>query len=335
MVKRTVNDISELLEPIIEILRSNPGKFFSIKQISQKIGISEIIAREAIGGLSSWGYRFEIDQGNSYKFKSAPDALFPFEIKFGLKTTYIGQEIESHFSVNSTNETAFRWAENGAPEGAMVIAEKQIGGKGRLGRSWHSPPKTGLWFSLILRPEIHPAQAPGLSIMSALTLSEVLQQKYKLKSRIKWPNDCLIDNYKVAGILTELSAEPNKINFVIMGMGVNVNIASRDFPTELRSTATSIQAETGEKIDRIRFLRNLLVQFEKNYEIFRIRGLKPFHAKIRRHSLMLGKIIKLKLGKKIVQATAFDIDPDGALLAKHRKEILRVTAGEVTILEHD
>ena len=163
----------------------------------------------------------------------------------------------------------------------------------------------------------------------------MLQQKYKLKSRIKWPNDCLIDNYKVAGILTELSAEPNKINFVIMGMGINVNIASRDFPVELRSTATSLQAETGERIDRIDFLRTLLNRFEKNYDIFRSKGLKPFHARVKRHSLMLGKNIKLKLGKKIIQATAFDIDSDGALLAKHRKEVLRVTAGEVTILDHD
>lgn len=335
MSKKVSRDVSELLEPVIAILRSSPAKYFSIKQIARKVGVSEILAREAIGGLSSWGYRFEINDRACYKFKTAPDALFPFEIQFGLLTKYIGKEIESHFSVKSTNESALRWAENGAPEGAMVIAEKQIGGKGRLGRSWHSPPKTGLWFSLILRPQIPPSRAPSISILSALTLSEVLQQKYKLKSKIKWPNDCLIDNYKVAGILTELSAEPDKVNYVIMGMGININIPSRDFPASLKSIATSVQAETGEKINRIEFLRNLLNQFEKNYEIFRLKGLKPFHAKIRRHSLMLGKNIKLKLGKKIIQATAFDIDSDGALLAKHRKEILRVTAGEVTILDHD
>ncbi|HDS00608.1 MAG TPA: biotin--[acetyl-CoA-carboxylase] ligase [candidate division Zixibacteria bacterium] len=334
MTNKISHDSQELLDPVMRLLRDNPEKTYSIRDIAKKIDIPDKTAREVIGGLSAWGYRFELDDRSRFRFLSAPDAIFPFEIQYGLKTKYLGSEISSHYTVTSTNTIAHQMAESGAPEGTLVIAERQRGGKGRLGRVWHSPPKLGLWFSLILRPDIDPAAAPSLSILSALTLSEILRSKYKLQSFIKWPNDCLIDNHKVTGILTELSAENHKIDFVIVGMGINVNLAAKDFPPFLRSTATSLYLETGDKIRRVDLLRRYLEAFEKNYDIFKTKGLKPFLPRIKRHSLLLGKKIKLKIGRKIIQAEAHDIDSDGALLARHRKEILRVTAGEVTVIEH-
>jgi BirA family transcriptional regulator, biotin operon repressor / biotin---[acetyl-CoA-carboxylase] ligase len=333
MPKKVSPDVSDLLEPILIILRDDPQKYFTIKQIAKKVGTSDVLAMEAIGGLSIWGYRFETDSRSHFRFVSAPDSIFPFEIQYGLKTKILGQEIESHFSVSSTNDYALKMAEKGAPEGTLVITEKQRSGRGRMGRTWHSPPKTGLWFSMILRPDISPASAPGLSILTALTLSEVLRSKYRLHSQIKWPNDCLIDGRKISGILTELSADPDKIHYVIVGVGININVASKDFPGYLKPIATSLRAEKGEEINRIDFLRAFLEKFEKNYLIFKTKGLKPFLPKVKKHSLMLGKKIKLKLGKKIIQAKVYDIDSDGALLTKHRKETLRVTAGEVTILD--
>ena len=334
MTDKLANDTQELLEPVMRLLRDNPDRHFSIKEIAKKVGTTDKMALETIGGLSVWGYRFDLDKSSRYRFVSAPDAIFPFEIQYGLKAKYIGSEVSSHYTVSSTNTIAHQMAEEGAPEGTMVIAERQRGGKGRLGRVWHSPPKLGLWFSLILRPDIDPAAAPSLSILSALTLSEVLRSKYKVQSFIKWPNDCLIDNRKVTGILTELSADNGKIDFVIVGMGINVNMAVKDFPPFLRSIATSIHLETGDNIKRIELLRTYLEAFEKNYDIFKDKGLKPFLPRIKKHSLLLGKKIKLKIGRKLIQAVAHDIDTDGALLAKHRKEILRVTAGEVTVIEH-
>ena len=333
MPKKVSPDISDLLEPILNMLRDDPEKYFTIKQIAKKVGTTDTLAMEAIGGLSIWGYRFDTDSRSRFRFVSAPDSIFPFEIQYGLKTKTLGQEIESHFSVSSTNDYAIKMAEKEAPEGTLVITEKQRSGRGRLGRTWHSPPKTGLWFSLILRPDINPASAPSLSILTALTLSEVLRSKYRLRSQIKWPNDCLIDGRKISGILTELSADPDKVHYVIVGVGININTASKDFPGYLKPIATSIRAEKGKEMNRIEFLRAFLEKFEKNYDVFKNKGLKPFLPKIKKHSLMLGKKIKLKLGKKIIQAKAYDIDTDGALLAKHRKETLRVTAGEVTILD--
>ncbi len=335
MADKIPNDTSELLEPVLNLLRNNPRQHFTVKEIAKELGTTDKLALETIRGLSVWGYRFDLDNRSRYRFLSAPDAIFPFEIQYGLKTKYIGRNIASHFSISSTNAAAGHMAENDAPEGMMVIAEKQRGGKGRMGRIWHSPAKSGLWFSLILRPNIDPAVAPSLSILAALTLSEILRSKYKLQSYIKWPNDCLIDNRKVCGILTELSAEEGKVNYIIAGIGINVNLTSKDFPPYLRTIATSIKLETGEAIQRIGLLRTFLENFEANYEIFKQKGLKPFLARIKRHSILLGKKIKLKLGRKLIQAVAYDIDSDGALLAKHRKEILRVTAGEVTILDHD
>jgi len=333
MRKQPAKEVSDILEPVLVLLRDNRSKFFSAKEIADKLGVPGKTIMEAIGGLSAWGYRFESNARAQFRFLSAPDTFFPFEIHYGLKTKYIARRISPYYSIVSTNETAFRLAEKGAPEGTMVIAEKQTGGRGRMGRSWHSPPKLGLWMSLVLRPKIAPSAAPSLSILSALTLSEVIRAKYKLQSMIKWPNDCLIDNRKVSGILTELSAEPDKTEFVIVGVGINVNLTSKDFPRSLRSAATSLREELGEKVNRVDLLRAFLERFEINYDLFKAKGLKAFLGKIKKHSLMLGRKIKLKVGQKIIQAVAYDIDSDGALLARHRREILRVTAGEVTIID--
>jgi BirA family biotin operon repressor/biotin-[acetyl-CoA-carboxylase] ligase len=332
MAKKLSKGASDILEPVIEALRSDPKKHFSAKQIAQKIGSADVLVMEAIGGLSIWGYRFEMDNNSHIRFLSAPDSLFPFEILYGLKTKAMGQTIYSHFSVASTMDSALKLAEKDAPEGTLVIAEKQTSGRGRLGRSWHSPPKSGLWFSLILRPPVSPAVSPSLSILSALSLSEALRIKYKIPAMIKWPNDCLVDGRKICGILTELSAELDKVNYIIIGMGINVNINRREFPPELRSIATSVKEEYGEKTNRIVLLRAFLERFEKNYQVYTSKGFKPFLQKVRKYSYLLGRKIKLKQGHKIIQATAIDIDADGALLAKHRNEILRVTAGEVTVV---
>ncbi len=326
-------DVSDYLEPVLYHLRDNKEKYFSLKELSEKLNLSPTIVRETIGGLSTWGYRFVMDATSNIRFKSAPDAIFPFEIRYGLKTKFLGRKIESHYSVSSTNLIAHNLAAEGASEGTIVISEKQRGGKGRLGRSWHSPQKVGLWFSMVLRPDIDPSNAPSLSILSALTLSEILRSKYKLHSQIKWPNDVLIDGRKATGILTELDAEKGKVNFVVVGIGINVNTLTSKFPANIRKLATSIREEYGEEINRIELLRDFLEKFEKYYNAFCKKGLKPFLARVKKHSLMLGRKVKLKVGRKVIQAEVYDIGEDGALLVKHRKEKLKVTAGEVTVLD--
>ncbi len=324
--------VDEIAVRLLSYLRRYPEKPFTVPKLAERFSTRPKFINEALRGLVVWGYKFDFDDVSSVRFVSAPDSIFPHEIEHYLKTKFIGRNIISHFSVPSTNTLAFSLAGEGAPEGTIVIAEKQTSGKGRLGRSWHSAPKKGLWISLVLKPPLPPAELPGLSIVTATALAETIISKLKLDARIKWPNDCLIDGCKVAGILTEVSAELDKANFVIVGIGINVNHAARDFPPVLRRSATSLKLETGERVQRVPFLADFLLEFERMYLQFKQRGLKPLLPKVKKRSSLLGKQVRLKKGSKTIVAKAVDIGIDGALLVKRRGETLRVTAGEVTIV---
>ena len=324
--------VDDVAVELLGFLRNNPERFITIQKLAEKFSTRPKIINEALRGLAVWGYKFDFDATSKVKFASAPDSIFPHEIDYYLKTKFIGRNIISHFSVPSTNTLAFDLANDGVPEGTLVIAEKQTSGRGRLGRGWYSPPKKGLWISIILRPTLPPAELPGLSIVAVAALTETIVSKLKLEAKVKWPNDCLIDGVKVAGILTELSAELDRANHVVVGIGINVNHTTKDFPPWLRRKATSLKIETGNSIDRIPFLAEFLFVFEKMYIQFKKHGLKPLLPKIKKRSYLLGKQVRLKKGKKIIIAKAVDIDLDGALLVKRRSETLRVTAGEVTVI---
>ncbi len=325
------NRVHEIAVDLLAQLRNTPGRSSAIQKLAESLSTRPKYINEALRVLAVWGYRFDFE-ASTVRFVSAPDSIFPHEIENYLKTAFIGRNVISHSSVPSTNTIAFGVAEEGVQEGTLVIAEKQTSGKGRLGRKWHSAPKKGLWTSLILRPSLPPAELPGLSIVTATALAETIISKLKLEARIKWPNDCLIDGLKVAGILTEISAELDKVNFVVVGIGINVNHTARDFPPALRRTATSLRLETGECVSRVPFLADFLLEFEGMYLRFKKHGLKPLLPKIRKRSSLLGERVRLKRGSKTIVAKAVDIDTDGALIVKRRSETLRVTAGEVTIV---
>jgi BirA family biotin operon repressor/biotin-[acetyl-CoA-carboxylase] ligase len=324
--------VDDIAVELLNFLRSAPDRHYSTKKLAEKFSTQPRFIGEALRGLAVWGYKFAYDKTMQVRFVSAPDSIFPHEISHHLKTKFIGRNIISHFSVPSTNSLALNLADEGAVEGTLVIAEKQTSGRGRLGRSWHSPPKTGLWFSLVLRPDLPPADMPGLSIVTATALAETIVAELKLDAKIKWPNDCLVEGLKVAGILTELSAELDKVRHVIVGTGINVNQAYRDFPPFIRRKATSLRIESGIEISRIEFLADFLLNFEKMYLQFKKSGLKPLLPKIKKRSSLLGREVRLKRGKKTIVAKAVDIGTDGALIVKRRKETLRVTAGEVTVV---
>ncbi len=324
--------VDEIAIGLLSFLRKSRERSYAIPKLAEKFSTRPRFINQALRGLVVWGYKFEFDNTSKVRFVSAPDSIFPHEIEHYLKTKFIGRNIISHFSVPSTNSLAFSLAEDGAPEGTLVIAEKQTSGRGRLGRRWHSSPKKGLWTSLILKPPFPPAELPGLSIVAATALAETIISKLELDAKVKWPNDCLIDGYKVAGILTEISAELDKANFVIVGTGININHTTKDFPPAFRRRATSLKIETGGRIDRVRFLADFLLEFEKTYIQFKRHGLKPLLPRIKKLSSLLGKQVRLKKGNKTILAKAVDIGVDGALLVRRRKETLRVTAGEVTVV---
>ena len=308
------------------------GDFFSAEKLAQDLKINFKELKQAKKELEKWEYMIESDSKKGYKLAQIPDLLLPMEIKFDLKSKILGQEIHSYKALNSTNDLAFDLAEGEAPEGTLVVAEKQSKGKGRLGRSWFSSPKLGIWMSLILRPSILPSQAPGLSIATSLALVLTTKELTGLPAFIKWPNDVIVNNRKFCGILTELSAELDKINFVILGVGINVNHTERDFPKNLRNIATSLRIEKGEQVSRVDFLKRFLEKFEKIYLQYKKTGLLTFKDECLRHSYLLGKKIKIQVGSEILEGKAENLDDNGALILRTKEGLKTITAGDVSLL---
>ncbi len=324
-------NLSVLAQELLLQLRKKPD-FYSTEKLVQELRINLKELKAAKKQLEKWGYKIEPDSQKGYKLAQIPDLLLPQEIKYDLKSKILGQEIHSYKVIKSTNDLAFSLAEAGAPEGTLVVAEKQTKGKGRLGRSWFSPPKLGIWMSLILRPSILPSQAPGLSIAASLALVLTTKELTGLLAFIKWPNDLIINNKKFCGILTELSAELDKINFVILGVGVNINHTSKDFPKGLRDIATSLKIETGEKISRVDFLKRFLEKFEKIYLQYKKTGLLTFKEECLRHSYLLGKRITIQVGNEILEGKAENLDDNGALILRTKEGLRTITAGDVSLL---
>jgi BirA family biotin operon repressor/biotin-[acetyl-CoA-carboxylase] ligase len=319
-------------EELLTLLQKNRRSFLSTKQISRKLGLHPYVIYQAIRELRRWDFKIESETGKGYKLTDAPQFLLAGEIKKKLKTKVLGKEVLSYRTIGSTNALGFRLAEGGAPEGTLIVADEQTKGKGRMGRSWHSPPKLGLWMSLILRPQVPPFSAPGLSICAGLALAQAIRDLSGADARIKWPNDCLINGRKVGGILLELSAELDRTNFVIAGIGVNVNNQPDDFPKRLLSKVTSIKMECGKEWSRMKLLTTFLQRFEAIYLDFKKNGLAPQRRLIKRFSSLLGKTVAVKFGREKIEGLAQDIDDNGSLVIKTKKGERAVRAGEVTVV---
>lgn len=324
--------LPQVAEKVLEILKKDRTRFYSAKELSTYYDISPYAVRRAMEELKNWGYDIQEKKSKGYRLKNIPDLLLPHEIKENLNTKILGKEIHSYQALKSTNELGYRLAQNQASEGTLVISEHQTKGKGRMGRGWFSPPGVGLWMSLILRPQIPPSKAPGISICAGLALAQAVKELTNLDARIKWPNDCVVNGKKIAGILLELSAELDKIDFVILGVGVNVKQYKKDFPRSLIRKATSLKMELGEEVPRLKLLKLFLQRFEKVYLQFKKNGLKNLRPEIKMVSSLLGKKIKVKWGKKILKGEAKDVNEDGSLIIRTDEGEKVISAGEVTLL---
>lgn len=246
-----------------------------------------------------------------------------------LKTKFIGKNIFYFDEIDSTNSEAKKKAAQGAAEGTVLVAQRQSGGRGRLERSFFCPPG-GLWFSIILRPAFAPADAPKCTLMAAVAVVEAMKY-FGVEAKIKWPNDIQLSGKKITGILTEMSASLNYINYVIIGTGINVNIDN--FPPELTDTATSLSNELGVPIDLNFLLSNVLNETEKLYISVLNGGFADILQKWRQNSLILGReveVMGVKSGENFI-GKAIDIDEDGALLVKVGNEVRQVLAGDVSV----
>lgn len=317
--------IPQLQERILDFLKKKQ-EYVSGDQISQRLGISRQALWKHIQDLKEAGYDIVAVPHLGYKLTAAPDRLFVFEINRGLNTKILGKKIFYSDSVTSTMDVAMRLGLEGAGEGTLVVAESQTQGRGRLGRSWFSPKYKGIYFSLILRPRIAPSGASMLTLLCAVSLCEAIKAVTGLEAKIKWPNDILLAHKKLGGILTELSAEMDAVNFVVLGAGLNVNNDKKS----LISGATSLKEQKKEEVNRIVLLQEALRAMEANYSIFQKQGSGPVLDKWRAYNMTLGRRVKVFARNEHVAGEAFDIDRDGGLLVRKDSGVIeKVMAGDV------
>jgi len=313
-------------EKILDYLNKKHD-YLSGDQISKHLGISRQGLWKHIQELKDSGYQIVAVPHLGYRLESSPDRLFVFEVARALNTKFIGKKIHYFDYLASTMDLAMQLGMEGAVSGTVVLAEAQIKGRGRLGRSWFSPKYKGIYLSLILRPKILPAACPILTLMSAVSICEAVKKVIDLDAQIKWPNDVLMHNKKVAGILTEMNAEVDKVNFVVIGIGLNVNNDKKS----LISGATSLKEQQGEEISRVVLLQELLRRIENNYLLLEDKGEVEIINKWRNFTLTLGTRVKVDYQNKHIEGQAIDVDTDGALLIrKDSGFIQKISSGDVT-----
>jgi len=312
-------------EKILDFLKRKQD-YASGEEISHRLGVSRQALWKHIQELKEIGYDIVAVPHLGYRLISRPDRLFPTEISRHLNNKFIGKKIYYFDTVSSTMDIAINLGIKAASEGTLVLTESQTKGRGRLGRVWFSPKYKGIYLSLILKPEILPHQASVLTILSAVSICEAIKEAVGLDAQIKWPNDILIYNKKIGGILTEINAETDRIRFVVIGIGLNINNDRK----ALISGATSLKSEKKENIDRIELLKEILRKIEINYSIFQKEGGWPILEKWRSYNITLGRRVKVLSHREHIEGEAVDIDIDGGLLVRTDSGLMqKVTAGDV------
>jgi BirA family biotin operon repressor/biotin-[acetyl-CoA-carboxylase] ligase len=317
---------------ILSALRANPDGV-SGAQLAEQLAISRAAIWSRIEELRQVGYEIEAGPHFGYRLIGSPDALHADDLLARLgKTKVIGRDIRVFEETTSTNDVIEKLARDGVKEGVVVFAESQTKGRGRLGRKWMSPTHKGLWFSVLLRPELSPQETTQLTVASATALRRAIKNVTGLVAEIKWPNDLLIGGRKVVGILTEMSAEVDRVRHVTLGIGVDVNQDASDFPPELRKTATSLKVETGEEISRAGLATEILRELDFDYA--RICGGKfPAVAdEWESGCATIGKNVSVQMGARQIRGCAESLDDDGALLVRtEHGHLERVIGGDVTL----
>jgi BirA family biotin operon repressor/biotin-[acetyl-CoA-carboxylase] ligase len=312
-------------EKILELIRKQQD-YASGEEIGHRLKISRQALWKHIQELKEAGYDIVAVPHLGYKLLSSPDRLLACEVSRHLNTKFIGRKIYYFDSLSSTMDTALQLGMKGAAEGTLVLAESQVKGRGRLGRSWFSPRYKGIYLSLILRPRISPNQASVLTILSAVSICEAIKEAVGLEAQIKWPNDILMHNKKLGGILTDLSAEMDEVRFIVIGIGLNVNNDKKN----LVAAATSLSEHKKETLSRVGLLKVILRRIEANYLLFQEGGSSAILEKWRQHNITLGRRVKVDCHRERIEGQAKDIDSDGGLLIRRDSGVIeKVMSGDV------
>lgn len=320
-------------EAILSLLKKNRGDFVSGEEICKRLQVSRTAIWKHIQALREDDYEIEARSRVGYQLTGIPDRLFPEEVKVGLSTRSMGQnKIFYSSTLSSTNELAREEAQKGCGEGTLVLAEEQTGGRGRLGRVWYSPRYKGIFLSLVLRPPVNPSEASQVTMVASVALAMAIRAETGVVAGIKWPNDLLVQGKKVCGILAELNAEMDRVNYLVLGAGINANQEPGDFPEELRATATSLKVETGQPVDRVKLVRACLEAFEHWYSLWLGQGFGAILSIWREMSVSLNCPVRIHTLNKAWDGWAEDVDEDGALLLRlPNGELQRLVSGEVSL----
>lgn len=318
-----------LKEEILNYLRESGG-FLSGEELSGRLHKTRTAVWKGIEALRRSGYEIDSAPNRGYRLVACPDRYLPEEISAGLETETVGRTVYCYESVDSTNEEAKRQALNGAPNGSLFIAEQQTGGKGRLGRNWISPAGTGIWFSILLRPGALPLQVAATTLLAGEAVCAAVCARTACQARIKWPNDVLVGSKKVCGILTEMSAEVERVEFVVVGIGLNANNTA--FPEEVSRKATSLCLEQGRPVRRIVLLQEILRRFELLLKENAAALTPAFLERYRQDCATLGKQVAFLREGRSVSGAAVDISPEGELIVRLQDGGLEtVRSGEVSV----
>ena len=316
-------------EILLQCLRETEG-YLSGEELSRRLGVSRSAVWKAVARLRSEGYPIASAPRRGYRLDGPPDLLEKGTILAGLKTQTFGRSLSVFKSVDSTNEEAKRQAAQGAPHGAVFLAERQTGGKGRLGRHWDSPPGEGVWMSLLLRPAGPPAEASVLTLLAGLAVCNALRGECGCDAWIKWPNDIVAGGKKLCGILTEVAAEMDRIHWAVVGIGLNANQGA--FPDEIAWKATSLRLETGRRVERSAVLRRILLELEEAYRLYYEERRPGFLEAYQARCISLGRRVRAERGGNPLEGEAVAVTAEGDLLLRCGNGRLEaVRSGEVSV----
>lgn len=315
---------------ILKVLRESGG-YVSGQQLCDSFGVSRTAVWKVIEQLKKEGYEIEAVRSRGYRLVESPDVMGQAELESLIRTRWAGRPVVYASETDSTNIQAKALGEKGASHGTLFVADRQTAGKGRRGRSWESPSGTSIYMTVLLRPGFLPSRAPMLTLVMALSVAEGITGETGLLAQIKWPNDIVVNRKKVCGILTEMSAEVDYINYVVTGAGINVN--TECFPEEIAGTATSLYIEGGARVRRAKLAARIMERYEENYETFLaaedLSGLKSAYNRL---LVNRGKEVRILEPGNEYEAVASGINDTGELIVTARDGSRRaIFAGEVSV----
>ena len=319
-------------QKLLNCLKQTPRQWISGQRISKQLGITRSAIWKHIKHLKDEGHIIASAPRKGYRLEKAADLMTAYDIQACLQTQVMGRpEVICLAQTDSTNLQAKSLAAQGAPEGTVVVAETQTSGRGRRGRTWFSPAGKSIYASIVLRPPMAPAQAPQITLMTAVAVVQALQNATGLKVEIKWPNDILIAHKKIAGILTEISTEMDAIDYVVVGLGLNVNTTDADMPSAIQSIATSVRMQSGRLFPRAQLLCEILQCFESRYKALKQEGFSPIMDQWRQMSDIIGQQVCVDMLAVHHTGIVENVDDDGVLILKDDNgQRHRIFSGDVT-----